>query len=50
MDELNQLPADYKNKMYLSHYGDNWEDYVDRVKEFGFAGLAEQHTYYNFDQ
>jgi ribonuclease BN (tRNA processing enzyme) len=50
LEELNQLPAEYKTKIYLSHYGDNWEDFVDKVKEFGFAGLAKQHVYYNFDK
>ena len=50
LEELNRLPVEYKNKIYLSHYGDNWEDYLDMIKEFGFAGLAKQHVYYNFDK
>ncbi len=50
LEELNKLPAKYKNKIYVSHYGDNWEDYLDRVEQFGFAGLAKQHVYYNFDK
>ena len=44
LEELNQLPVEYKNKIYLTHYGDNWEDFVDKVKEFGFAGLTKQTT------
>ncbi len=50
LEELNQLPAEYKTKTYLTHYGDDWEDFVDKVKEFGFAGLTKQHVYYNFDK
>lgn len=50
LEELNNLPAKFKNKMYISHYGDNWEDYSEMVDEFGFAGLAMQHVYYNFDK
>jgi len=50
LEELNQLPVKYKNKTYLSHYGDDWEDFLDMVNEFGFAGLAKQHVYYNFDK
>ena len=50
LEELNHLQARFKNKMYISHYGDNWEDYTDMVDESGFAGLAKQHVYYNFDK
>ncbi len=50
LEELNRLQVEYKNKIYLTHYGDNWEDYLDRVEGFGFAGLAKQHVYYNFDK
>ncbi len=50
LEELNRLPVELKNKIYLSHYGDNWEDFVGMVKEFSFAGLAQQHVYYNFDK
>ena len=50
LEELNRLPLEYKNKIYLTHYGDDWEDYVDKVRQYGFAGLAQQHVYYNFDK
>ena len=50
LEELNQLQAKYKNKIYISHYGDDWENYSDKVDEMGFAGIAEQHVYYNFDK
>jgi hypothetical protein len=48
IDELNQFPPEIKKKIYLSHYGDNWEDNDDKIKKFGFAGRANQHQYYNF--
>lgn len=48
LEELNQLPPEVKKKMYLTHYGDNWEDYTDKVEEYGFAGLARQHVHYIF--
>jgi len=49
LDELNELPPEIKKKTYLTHYGDNWEDNLDKVKEYGFADLAKQHIYYVFD-
>lgn len=48
LDELNALPEKVKAKMYLVHYGDNWEQFEDKVKEYGFAGLARQHQGYDF--
>lgn len=48
LDELNQLPDKTKKKMYLTHYGDTWEDFESTVDEYGFAGLARQHTHYIF--
>jgi hypothetical protein len=49
IDELNTLPPAVKNKMYLCHYGDNWEQNEAKVRDCGFAGLAQQHCYYIFD-
>jgi ribonuclease BN (tRNA processing enzyme) len=49
LDELNTLPAPIKKKIYLTHYGDNWEEFEDKIAEYGFAGLARQHQYYVFD-
>jgi ribonuclease BN (tRNA processing enzyme) len=49
IDELNQFPEHIKKKMYLTHYGDNWEKFEAKVKKFGFAGLAKQHVYYVFN-
>ena len=48
LKELNALPKNIKEKIYLVHYGDNWEKFIDKVKEYGFAGLAKQHTAYDF--
>ena len=49
IDELNNFPIDVKRKIYLTHYGDNWEENENKIKEYGFAGLAKQHVYYSFD-
>ncbi len=49
IDELNTFEPDIKKKMYLCHYGDNWEEFDPKIKEYGFAGRAEQHMYYLFD-
>ena len=46
--ELKGLPADIKKKTYLSHYGDNWEDFEDTVSEYGLADFARAHTHYIF--
>lgn len=48
VEELKQLPPDIKRKMYLTHYGDNWEDFTEKVEEYGFAGFARQHVHYFF--
>lgn len=49
IDELNALPADIKKRIYLTHYGDNWEQFEKKSIGYGFAGLAQQHVYYSFD-
>lgn len=49
LDELNQFDPSIKERMFLVHYGDNYEDYRDKVRDYGFAGLAEEHTIYDFD-
>jgi serine/threonine protein kinase len=48
IDELNTLPPEIKAKMYLVHYGDNWPSYENTVKEYGFADLVRQWTFYRF--
>lgn len=47
LEELNQLDGKIKKKMYLTHYGDNWEDFEEKIAQYGFAGLALQHVYYS---
>ncbi|MBN1534669.1 MAG: MBL fold metallo-hydrolase [Spirochaetes bacterium] len=49
IEELKQFSPEIKKKMYLTHYGDNWEDFEDKVKEYGFAGLTQQQVFYVFD-
>jgi mRNA degradation ribonuclease J1/J2 len=49
IDELNEFPADIKNKMHLVHYGDNYLDHVSKSEEYGFAGFTKQHVYYTYD-
>jgi len=48
LEELATLPPDIRKKMYLMHYGDNWEQFESRIDELGFAGLARQLTHYIF--
>jgi len=47
-DELSTLPPGIKEKMILVHYGDNWENYTEKVKEAGFDSFARQWVYYTF--
>ena len=49
IDELNELPDNIKNRMILTHYGDNWEENQEKVEEYGFSGLAKQWHYYDFE-
>jgi ribonuclease BN (tRNA processing enzyme) len=49
LDELNNLPNKIKSKMYLTHYGDNWENFENKIKEYGFAGFAIHHQFYQSD-
>ena len=49
IDELAGLPAGSKARTYLMHYGDNWEDNRKKVDDYGFAGLAKQWRYYDFE-
>lgn len=49
IEELKELSPEIKKKMYLTHYGDNWEDFEEKVREYGFGGLADQHVHYVFE-
>ena len=49
IEELNTLPADIKAKMILVHYGDNFKSFEQKVSDYGFKGLGQQHISYVFD-
>jgi ribonuclease BN (tRNA processing enzyme) len=46
--ELKTLPPEIRKKMYLSHYGDNFESFDPKAD--GFLGFAKQGVYYHFDK
>jgi ribonuclease BN (tRNA processing enzyme) len=46
--ELLNFPKEIRAKMYLTHYGDNFNDF--NVKEDGFSGLTKQGHYYIFNE
>lgn len=48
IDELATLPADIKKRMTLTHFGDNWIKFEDRVEKDGFAAFGRQQVFYNF--
>lgn len=45
-DELKMLPEHIRNRMYLMHYGDNWESF--HPENFGFKGFARPWRNYVF--
>ncbi len=46
LDELKSFDPEIRKKMYLVHYSDNYQQFTDKVKEYGFAGFAEKQVYY----
>jgi ribonuclease BN (tRNA processing enzyme) len=48
LDELASLPPAIREKTRLMHYGDKIEDYLPRIADLGFAGIAEQWKTYRF--
>jgi hypothetical protein len=42
LDEIAGLPAPIKAKTRLMHYGDKIADFASKVRDAGFAGIAEQ--------
>jgi hypothetical protein len=48
LEELAGLPPEIRAKTRLMHYGDKIEDFAPRIKELGFAGIAEQGKTYKF--
>ncbi len=47
-EELEELPAAFRRRMILVHYGDNWEQFEKKVGAAGFLGLAKQQHFYRF--
>jgi ribonuclease BN (tRNA processing enzyme) len=48
LEEIKNFSTKIKKKMFLTHYGDDWEQFEPQVKKYGFAGLAKQNTFYEF--
>jgi glyoxylase-like metal-dependent hydrolase (beta-lactamase superfamily II) len=48
IEDLITLPADIRRRIFLSHFGDNWIKFEDRVAQSGFAGFARQQVFYNY--
>lgn len=48
INELSTLPEDLRSKIYLTHYGDNWKEFEQKVIDLGFAGLTRQWFFYDF--
>lgn len=46
--DLKTLPLEIRNKIFLCHYGDNFNQ--ENPIQDGFAGYAQQGVYYNFDE
>lgn len=48
LEEIKTLPPEIKKKMYLMHYNDNWEEFEQKVADYGFVGLTQQWKHYVF--
>lgn len=48
IDELDTLDDDIKKKMILMHYGDNWENFTERIDKSPYLGLVKEGCFYNF--
>ena len=48
LDQLADMPVEARRKTSLVHYGDNFENFTDRVNELEFAGFARQGVIYEF--
>ncbi|MFP4209930.1 MAG: MBL fold metallo-hydrolase [Alkalispirochaeta sp.] len=46
--EIAELPEPTRSRMWLIHYGDNFADKRDEVRNLAFAGFAEEHRIYEF--
>lgn len=50
LGELTGLPEEYRSRMYLVHYGDNFEEKTAEIAAAGFGGLTRQQVIYEFTQ
>lgn len=48
LDEVVDLPPHIKQRTFLMHYPDSWRDQVQRVRNEGFAGFAQEGRFYDF--
>lgn len=48
LSEVATIDAEYRQKTFLVHYGDNYNDKRDEVAEYGFAGFTEEGRIYEF--
>jgi len=48
LNELKTLPAHFKERIVLMHYGDNWKDFEAEALDAGFHSWAQQGCQYNF--
>ena len=48
LDELAGLPRGIRERTRLMHYGDKIQEFLPRIAELGFAGIAEQWKVYSF--
>jgi len=48
LNELKTLPAHFKKRIVLMHYGDNWKDFESEALDAGFHSWAQQGCQYNF--
>ncbi len=48
IDELSELPASIKERMYLVHYQDSVENQLNLAKDKGFAGFVQQWKEYAY--
>ena len=47
-DELCALPDSFKSKCYLMHYPDTYKEKEQQVKDQGFLGFVQPHSFYDF--
>jgi L-ascorbate metabolism protein UlaG (beta-lactamase superfamily) len=48
LNELKTLPAHFKERIVLMHYGDNWKDFEQEALDAGFHSWAQQGALYNY--